>query len=117
MIDPQVVVDKLNCLTPEELYKLMKEEGITGIKQAAGYCVIANYLKKHDVVTGNTEIFGVCPVSIMVRNKNYEVSTNLSRFIMRFDQGVYPDLSIGDISQLERGEIEEEMKLIEEALW
>lgn len=116
MIDPQVIIDKLNCLTPEDLYKLMKEEGITGIKQAAGYCVIANYLKKHEVVT-DAQIFGVCPVGIVVRNINYEVGPNLARFILRFDHGDYPDLSVGDMAALDRFAIEGEMKLIEEALW
>lgn len=114
MIDPQVMIDKLNCLSVEDLYLLMKEEGITGIRQAAGYCVIANYLKKHEVVT-DAQVFGVCPVGIVVRNINYEVGPNLARFILRFDHGDYPDLSVGDMALLERAALEE-MKMIEEGL-
>lgn len=114
-MDAEVIVDKLNCLSIDDLYLLMKEEGVTGIRQAAGYCVVANYLKKHGVVT-DSDIFGVCPVSIVVRNQNYEVSPNLSRFILRFDHGDYPDLSVGCMAYEDRKDIEAEMNLIGEAL-
>lgn len=115
MMDAQVLVDKLNSLSVEDLYLLMKDEGVTGVRQAAAYCVVANYLKKHEVVS-NAEIFGVCPVAINIRNRCYDVSLNLRKFIMQFDQGDYPDLSVGDMAALDRFTIEAEMECIGEAL-
>lgn len=115
MIEPSVVVDKLNCLSVDDLYLLMKSEGVTGVRQAAGYCVVANYLKRQGVVR-NADVFGVCPVSIVIRGLSYDVSPNLSRFILRFDHGEYPDLSVGDMAALDRADLLAEMTLLEEAL-
>lgn len=115
MIDVEVLVDKLNCMAKEDIYELMKKEGIKGVQAAAAHCVIAEYLRAQGVVSPDS-IFGVCPVSIYVSGRDFSVSQELARFMMAFDHGDYPELSLGALAEVDRMEIEQEMNLIGEAL-
>lgn len=105
-----VIMDKLNSMKRGEIAGLMESEGVTGIREAAAHCVVAEYIKKN--IDDNTGLgtFGVSPSSIMVANRHYEPSFELAQFIREFDMGWYPRLSTGNLSALEREEIDIRIK-------
>lgn len=103
-----VIMDKLNSMNRGEIAGLMESEGVKGVREAAGFCVIAEYIKKN--IDGDfMGCFGVSPSSIMVANRHYEPSMELGMFIREFDQGYWPELSVGNLSAAERLEIEEKL--------
>ena len=105
-----VIMDKLNSMNRGEIAGLMESEEVTGIREAAGYCVIANYIRKTVDIDVSLGCFGVSPSSIMVANRHYEPSLELAMFIREFDLGWYPRLSTGNLSAMERAEIDVRIK-------
>jgi hypothetical protein len=100
-VEPEVIVDKLSYMSPEDIRALMVSEGVVGVQGDAGHCVVAEYLS----VLG-FESPAVCPMSIHVNGEHYRMGgTGFMKFVMNFDQGVYPELSVGKSAALERREL------------
>jgi len=89
-------VEKLGSMTPEEIRKLMQEEGVKGEIACSLTCLLAEFLKKkigervyvfykgiinHDSSSTVTEIEDLIPVP-----------DNVRQFLLNFDAAHYPEL-------------------------
>ncbi len=83
MSELQAWVEKLSHLKPEEIRKLMQDEGIQGDRCDAGKCPVARFLQRQ------------CGIHVDVGAhfvNDLQSPSSIKTFISEFDQSWYPEL-------------------------
>jgi hypothetical protein len=92
MIEPEVLVDKLNGLgTVDAVRKFLVEQGVKGTPCNGVDCIVANYIRRESGLRGR--VFRDLIVGVRI----YHLKFHVREFINRFDNGTYPELISPDL--------------------
>jgi hypothetical protein len=97
--EADLLIDSLSLKTADEIAVLIKKSRVRGRRMIAGDCPLVNFLRKklnlpedYDIVAfDNLYISKDHRQEILLKRKIQD--TSLSIFIMRFDQGEFPELN------------------------
>lgn len=90
------IVKKVNSLKVSELRALLKKEKVMGECASSTDCVLARYIlkktRKNAVVNGELTASPAEGWQVQQNGKAFPLSPSVGRFLMRFDEGNYPEL-------------------------
>lgn len=85
---------RLNKMSPDEIAKFLETKNVRGVRCSPTLCPLHNYLFGNNK---NYTIDGDCTYIILRKTSIFDIpimfkAPNVSMFIIRFDEGLYPNL-------------------------